>query len=94
MLSAQAWDYPANKLNIIGITGTKGKTTSTFLMHHILNGAGYKTAMLSGVQNIINGQIYKANLTTPLPDYLHAFLAKCVEEKVTICCNGVFRAGI
>ena len=81
-LSAQAWNYPAKKLNIIGITGTKGKTTSTFLVHHLLNFAGYKTAMLSGVQNIINGQIYEASLTTPLPDYLHSFLNKCVEEQV------------
>src|SRR4051794_13620742 len=37
--SAQAWGYPADKLNIIGITGTKGKTTSTFLTYHLLTSA-------------------------------------------------------
>jgi len=81
-LSAQAWGFPADKLKVIGITGTKGKTTSTFLTYHILTQAGYKTAMISGVKNIINGQEYAASLTTPQPDYLHAFLNKCVEQKV------------
>lgn len=81
-LSAKAWGYPAKKLNIIGITGTKGKTTSVYLMHHILSSAGYKTAMISGVENIINKKKYEASLTTPLPDYLHAFFYKCVAEGV------------
>lgn len=81
-LSAKAWNYPNKKLKIIGVTGTKGKTSSTFLLHHIFNFAGYKTAMLSGVYNIINDKKYKSQLTTALPDYLYAFLSKCVEEGV------------
>lgn len=81
-LSAAAWGYPAKKLNIIGVTGTKGKTTTTFLLNHILFNSGYKTAMLSGVRNNIAGKNYPTNLTTPLPDYIHAFLHKCVQERV------------
>jgi len=81
-LSAAAWGYPAKKLNIIGVTGTKGKTTTTFLLNHILFNSGYKTAMVSGVRNNIAGKNYSASLTTPLPDYIHAFLYKCVQEKV------------
>ncbi|HEV2600980.1 MAG TPA: UDP-N-acetylmuramoyl-L-alanyl-D-glutamate--2,6-diaminopimelate ligase [Candidatus Babeliales bacterium] len=81
-LSAEAAEYPAEKLKIIGITGTKGKTTTTFLLYHILQTAGYKTAMLSTVQNEIDGGILPAQLTTPQPDYLHQFLKVCVEEEV------------
>lgn len=81
-LSARAWQEPAKKLKIIGVTGTKGKTTSTFLLRHILSIAGYKTAMISGVHNMINDKVYPSNLTTPLPDYLHAFFNSCVQENV------------
>lgn len=81
-LAAKAYDFPAKRLKIIGITGTKGKTTSTFLAHHILQEAGYKTAMLTGVYNAIGNQQYNASLTTPQPDYLHHFFALCIEQGI------------
>lgn len=81
-LTAQAYNYPADKLNIIGVTGTKGKTTCVYLMHHILAAAGFKVALISGVKNIINGKEYKTELTTPHPDYLHTFFNVCVENQV------------
>ncbi len=81
-LSAQTYDYPAKKLKIIGITGTKGKTTTTFLVHHILQHAGYKTALLSTVRNSINNHIFKTDLTTKQPDYLHAFFDLCAKENI------------
>src|SRR5436190_15347423 len=73
-LSAQAAGFPASKLKIIGITGTKGKTTTAFLLEHILQAAGYKTALISTVHNKINGVTFPSSLTTPQPDYLHQFL--------------------
>lgn len=81
-LSAQAAHFPAQKLKIIGITGTKGKTTTSFLLEHILSVAGYKTALISSAHNKINGTIFPASLTTPQPDYLHQFLRVCVENDV------------
>lgn len=81
-LSAQAHGFPADKLKLIGITGTKGKTTSSFLLEHILRSAGRKTALLSTVKNIINGYEFPMQLTTPQPDYLHAFFKVCVENGV------------
>ncbi|HJM68500.1 MAG TPA: UDP-N-acetylmuramoyl-L-alanyl-D-glutamate--2,6-diaminopimelate ligase [Candidatus Babeliales bacterium] len=81
-LSAKAYDYPARKLKIIGITGTKGKTTSVYLLNHILQQAGHKVAMLTGVENKIGDQNFPAELTTPHPDYIHMFFEQCVRENV------------
>jgi UDP-N-acetylmuramoyl-L-alanyl-D-glutamate--2,6-diaminopimelate ligase len=81
-LSAQAAGRPAQKLKIIGITGTKGKTTTSFLLEHILYTAGYKTALISSAQNKIDGTTFAAPLTTPQPDYLQQFLKLCVEQNV------------
>lgn len=81
-LSAQALGNPAQKLKIIGITGTKGKTTTAYLLEHILRTAGHKTALLSTVTNSINGISWRANLTTALPDYLQVFFDLCVKNGV------------
>ncbi len=75
-LSAQAWNHPAKQLKIIGATGTKGKTTSVFLLQHLFRSAGYNVALLSTVRNQINEAIYPTSLTTTQPDYLHMFLAE------------------
>lgn len=82
-LSAAAWGDPTKKLKIIAVTGTKGKTTSVYSLKHLLASAGYKTAMLTGVQNIIDKAIYDAPLTTPHPDYLQMFFAQCVAQNIT-----------
>lgn len=83
-LSSLAHDYPADKLKIVAVTGTKGKTTTVFLLEHILRTAGHKTALLSTVRNSIGDTIFKTNLTTRQPDYLQAFFAQCVAEGVHI----------
>jgi UDP-N-acetylmuramyl-tripeptide synthetase len=80
--STQAAGFPAQKLKIIGITGTKGKTTTTFLLEHILRTSGYKTALLSTVKNMILEQEFSAPLTTAQPDYLHQFLKICVQAGI------------
>lgn len=82
-LSAQAHGFPAKKLTIIGITGTKGKTTTTYILAHILRASGYKTAMLSTVENKIGDTVFSAKLTTQHPDYLHTFFAQCVQQGIT-----------
>ncbi len=81
-LSAHAAGYPARKLKIIGITGTKGKTTTSFLLEHMLKTAGKKTALTGTVKNSILGQALPAPLTTPQPDYLQQFLKLCVQHEV------------
>ncbi len=81
-LSAQAYNYPARKLQIIAVTGTKGKTTTSWMLAHIFAHAGYKTALLSTVRNRILDVEFQSELTTPQPDYIHAFLHECVRQGV------------
>jgi UDP-N-acetylmuramoyl-L-alanyl-D-glutamate--2,6-diaminopimelate ligase len=73
---------PASKLKIIGITGTKGKTTTAFLIEHFLASCGYKTALIGSIKNkIINEQV-ESELTTPESDYLQMFFDQCVKRGV------------
>lgn len=81
-LSAQAYDNPAQKLRILGVTGTKGKTTSVYLMRFLLEQAGYKVALLSTIENSIGTDTVRASMTTAQPDYLHVFFDRCVHERV------------
>ncbi len=82
-LSAQAYRFPAERLHILAITGTKGKTTTAYLLHHMLRQAGYNTALLSTVENKIGAAACKAPLTTAQPDYLHMFFDQCVQQNVS-----------
>jgi len=81
-LSSKKSEYAHKKLKIIGITGTKGKTSTSFILEHILSKSGYKTALISTVYNKILDQIFESKLTTDQPDYLHMFFKLCVKNKV------------
>lgn len=82
-LSAQVYDFPAKKLKIIGITGTKGKTTTSHLIYHMLRVAGKNAALISSVENKIGDVSFASPLTTPQPDYMHMFLNLCVQNGIT-----------
>jgi UDP-N-acetylmuramoyl-L-alanyl-D-glutamate--2,6-diaminopimelate ligase len=81
-LTAQALGNPASKLKIVGLTGTKGKTTTTYLIEHILKQAGFKTALLGTVKNKILDEELETSNTTPEGDYLQMFFAECVKRGV------------
>lgn len=85
-LSAQANGFPATKMRIIGVTGTKGKSTTSFLIDHIFKCAGYKTALITTVRNRILDHSWKMPMTTPQPDYLHTFLRVACEQGVQVVC--------
>lgn len=81
--SAQAYGYPARSLVCIGITGTKGKTTSTTILHHILSQAGIRVALLNSLEHRIGDRSCRATLTTEHADYIQAFLASARDAGMT-----------
>ena len=50
MISAAYFDYPAEKMKVIGITGTKGKTTTTYMIRSILESAGHKVGLIGTIE--------------------------------------------
>lgn len=64
-ISAAYFGYPAEKLKTIGITGTKGKTTTTYMVKSILENAGYKVGLIGTIEAIIGDQVIPAANTTP-----------------------------
>lgn len=93
-LSAAFFDYPAQKLKMIGITGTKGKTTTAFLTAGILREAGYRTGVIGTIW-IDNGrEIIPAEHTTPESYDLQCYLAEMVENHCDCCVMEVSSQGI
>ncbi|MEE0419551.1 MAG: UDP-N-acetylmuramoyl-L-alanyl-D-glutamate--2,6-diaminopimelate ligase [Lachnospiraceae bacterium] len=65
LISAAYFDYPAEKLKVIGITGTKGKTTTTYMVKSILESAGHKVGLIGTIEAIIGDEAIPASNTTP-----------------------------
>lgn len=78
-ISAAYFGNPARKLKTIGITGTKGKTTTTYLVKSILEQAGYKVGLIGTIETIIGDEHIKANNTTPESYLLQFYFARMVE---------------
>ncbi len=78
-ISAQWFGNPAEKLNVIGITGTKGKTTTTYLVKSILEQAGKKVGLIGTIETIIGKEHIPANNTTPESYILQETFAKMVD---------------
>ena len=85
-LIAAAWyDYPAEKLRVIGITGTKGKTTTTYMIRSILEAAGHKVGLIGTIEAIIGDKVIPACNTTPESMTIQEYFA----EMVQIGCDSV-----
>lgn len=78
-ISAAWFEHPAERLKTIGITGTKGKTTSTYLVKSILEHAGYKVGLIGTIEVIIGDEHIHAQNTTPESYLLQEYLAKMAE---------------
>ncbi len=70
---------PSEKLKLVGVTGTNGKTTIATLLYNMFRKLGYKCGLLSTVCNFIEGEAIPADHTTPDPIELNALLSKMVE---------------
>lgn len=75
LVSAAWFHYPAEKLKVIGVTGTKGKTTTTYMVKSILEQAGYQVGLIGTIEALIGDQAIPAKNTTPesyiVQEYFH-----------------------
>ena len=72
--------HPSTKLNLIGITGTNGKTTTSYIIKNILETAGYKTGLVGTISNFIGDKKNNSKLTTPEANDLNEMLLQMVRE--------------
>lgn len=98
-LIASAWfGFPSNKLILLGVTGTTGKTTTTFMIKSILEKAGIKTGLIGTAGYFIDDEvIYEQGEgpgTTPDPFILHRLLRKMVQKKIRVVVIEVSSSGL
>lgn len=79
LMSAALFDYPAKKLVTIGLTGTKGKTTTTYMIKKVLETAGKKVGLIGTIGAVIGEEEIESKNTTPESYELHRMFASMVE---------------
>ena len=94
LISAASSDYPARKLKVIGITGTKGKTTTTFMIRSILEHAGIRTGLIGTIETIIGDRHIPASNTTPESYTIQAYFAAMVEAGCQVAVMEVSSQGL
>ncbi len=82
IMASNYYDNPSNKLHLVGVTGTNGKTTIASLLYQLFKKAGYKVGLLSTVKILVDETEYKATHTTPDSVTINNYLDKMLEEGV------------
>jgi UDP-N-acetylmuramoyl-L-alanyl-D-glutamate--2,6-diaminopimelate ligase len=79
------FDSPSKKLNLTGITGTKGKTTTTYFLKNIFENANMKTGLIGTNKNMIGKKEIKTKMTTPESHIINSLLSEMVKEDCSQC---------
>jgi len=85
IMAANFYDNPSKKLNLIGVTGTNGKTTIATLLYNLFSQLGYKSGLLSTIENRIGDKVIKATHTTGDALQLNENLSKMLKQGCTHC---------
>lgn len=93
-LSAAYFDYPQKKLTTIGITGTKGKTTTAYMVYSVLTQAGIKTGLIGTIETIIGTERIASDNTTPISYLLYQYFDRMVKEGCTCVVMEVSSQGL
>ena len=93
-MAANYFENPSQKLKLVGITGTNGKTTVASLLYQLFQKAGYKVGLLSTVKILVDTKEYKATHTTPDSITINYYLKEMVDEGVDYCFMEVSSHGI
>lgn len=94
LISAAYFDHPAKTLKVIGITGTKGKTTTSFMIKSILEHAGYQVGLIGTIETIIGEKHIPANNTTPESYIIQKYFAEMLKAGCQVCVMEVSSQGL
>ena len=93
-MAANFYENPSDKLKLVGVTGTNGKTTIATLLYDLFTNAGFKVGLLSTVKVMVGDKMYDAVRTTPDSLTINYYLAEMNEEGVEYCFMEVSSHGI
>ena len=95
---AQASDmlhgHPSGKMELIGITGTKGKTTTSYMMRSIYKAAGFSSGLIGTIQNMIGDRVLHTDRTTPEANELQSLFDDMLKEGIDKCIMEVSSQGL
>jgi len=94
VLAANYYGNPSDDIQLIGITGTNGKTTVATLLYKLFKKAGFKVGLLSTVKILIDNKEYKATHTTPDSLTINRYLKEMVDKGIEFCFMEVSSHGI
>lgn len=92
--SAAYFGYPADKLKVVGITGTKGKTTTTYMAKSILENSGFKVGLIGTIEIIIGDEHIHATNTTPESYLIQEYFRRMVDAGLEVCVMEVSSQGL
>ncbi|MDI9308606.1 MAG: UDP-N-acetylmuramoyl-L-alanyl-D-glutamate--2,6-diaminopimelate ligase [Limnohabitans sp.] len=93
-LATNFYDNPSQKLQLVGVTGTNGKTTIASLLYQMFKKAGHKVGLLSTVKIMVDEKEYKATHTTPDSLTINYYLDEMIEEGCEYCFMEVSSHGV
>ena len=94
IMAANFYEHPSQKLQLVGVTGTNGKTTIATLLYQQFKNAGYKVGLLSTVKVMVDNVAYTATHTTPDSLKINEYLAMMNDAGVEFCFMEVSSHGI
>lgn len=94
VISSHLYNYPSQELKLIGITGTNGKTTTSFIIEKILSDYGFKTGLMGNNGIKINGNMFPTDINTQEPPTLQRNLRKMRDHEADYCVMEVSSQGL
>lgn len=94
IVASNFYDNPSSKLQLVGVTGTNGKTTVASLLYELFKRAGYKTGLISTVKILVDSEEFKTTHTTPDSVKINHYLDQMVAQGVDYCFMEVSSHGI
>ncbi|MBR6407103.1 MAG: UDP-N-acetylmuramoyl-L-alanyl-D-glutamate--2,6-diaminopimelate ligase [Clostridia bacterium] len=91
---ANFFGNPSRRLHLVGVTGTNGKTTTTYIVKHILEENGFKCGLIGTIQNMTGNSVYEAHNTTPDAYEMQKMFYEMVQSGCTHCVMEVSSHGL